>query len=1042
MFDSIIRFSLNYRLLVLAVSVLLIGYGFVAMRTLPVDVFPDLNRPTVTVITEAHGLAPEEVETLVTFPIEAAMNGASGVERVRSSSSIGFSVVYVEFGWDTDIYLARQIVTEKMNEVSGNLPANVKSLMGPINSIMGEIMFIGLTSDSSNISPMDLRTIAEWDVRQRLLGVSGVSKITVMGGEQKQFHVQVDPQKMLSYNVSLHQVREALRHANVNTTGGFILEPYQEKSIRNIGRIRSVEDLEQSVIAKLVEPDRPAITLGDIGSVSLRGPLAQRGDASVNGKPGVLLAISKQPGTDTISLTDKIKVQLSSIERTLPDGVTLHSEIFQQASFIKKSLENISEALTHGSFLLAIVLFLFLLNFRTTAITLVAIPLSFVVTFIIFKWLNLSINTMTLGGLAIAIGELVDDAIIDVENSFRRLRENRRKGSPIPAKEVIYKASKEVRGSIVFSTIIVILIFLPLFAMGGLEGRIFTPLGIAYITSILASMIISLTVTTALCYFLLPNMKRMEDDKDGMLIRSLKALHRRLLDWFLPHPKKVFFLVGLLFVGTATLLPGFGRSFLPEFNEGSFTINIAMPPGTALSESNRIAFIAEAQLRAIPEVVQTGRRTGRAEEDEHALGVSTTEFEVTIGDSGRGKTAIIADIRERLGAIPGVIINIGQPISHRIEHITSGVSAQIALKIFGDDLNLLRTKAAEARELIQDIDGIADLQVEQQLLIPQIHINFDRDKAQEHGVMIGEAAEHAELALQGEVVTYVIDGNRLFDVILRLDDEARKDIDAISKIPFETFRGNVVPLGILANIEEAKGPNMINRENVNRRIVVQANTQNRDVVSVVQEIQQTLDTKLDLPPGYYISYEGQFENQVKAQRNILILSIFSLIGMFLALYTHFRSANLSFQVMLAIPLSFIGAVIGIYLTGGVFSIATLVGFITLTGIASRNGIMLITHYLNLMKYENEGFDLDMLRRGTQERLVPVLMTALTALLALMPLVLAAGETGKEILSPVATVIFSGLISSTVLNLIITPIVFWNFSGKVVTDIDSGNVSLV
>ena len=1029
MFDSIIRFSLNYRLLVLAIAALMIVYGSLVMRSLPVDVFPDLNRPTVTVITEAHGLAPEEVETLVTFPIEAAMNGASGVERVRSSSSIGFSVVYVEFGWDTDIYLARQIVTEKMNEVSGNLPENVKSLMGSITSIMGEIMFIGLTTDNPDVTPMDLRTIGEWDVRQRLLGVSGVSKITVMGGEQKQFHVQVDPQKLLSYGVTLHQVREALQNANVNTTGGFILEPYQEKSIRNIGRVRTVEDLEQSVIAKSVEANRPAITLGDVGSVSLRGPLAKRGDASVNGQPGVLLAISKQPATDTIGVTEKIEAQLASIEKTLPEGVTLHPEIFQQADFIQNSISNITEALQLGAILVAIVLFLFLLNFRTTAITLVAIPLSFVATFIIFKWFGMSINTMTLGGLAIAIGELVDDAIVDVENSFRRLRENRKKGSPLPAKEVIFRASKEVRGSIVFSTIIVILIFMPLFAMGGLEGKIFTPLGVAYITAILASMVVSLTVTTALCYYLLPNMKRMEDDKDGFLVRTLKVVHRKLLDFVLPHSKIVFTVVILLFVGTAALVPGFGRTFLPEFNEGSFTINISMPPGTSLAESDHIGYIAAKQLRAIPEVVQTGRRTGRAEEDEHALGVNTTEFEVTIKESERGKEEILADIRERLGTIPGVIINIGQTISHRIEHITSGVSAQIALKIFGDDLNVLRTKANEARELIEGVEGIADLQVEQQLLIPQIHINFDRDKAREHGVMIGEAAEHAELALQGEVVTDIIDGNRLFDVVLRLEDEAREDLQAISKIPFETLRGNVVPLGTVANIEEAKGPNMINRENVNRRIVVQANTQDRDVVSVVQDIQTILDAELDLPPGYYVSYEGQFENQAKAQRNILILSIFSVVGMFLALYTHFRSANLSLQVMLAIPLSFIGAVIGIYLTGGVFSIATLVGFITLTGIASRNGIMMITHYLNLMKQEGESFDLEMLRRGTQERLVPVLMTALTALLALTPLIIAAGETGKEILSPVAVVIFSGLFSATLLNLIITPLVFWKFGEK-------------
>ena len=1029
MFDQIIRFALNYRLLVITIAALMLAYGFQVMRSLPVDVFPDLNRPTVTVISEAEGLAPEEVETLVTFPIEAAMNGASGVVRVRSSSAIGFSIVYVEFDWDMDIYLARQIVTEKLNQVSGTLPENVQSIMGPVSSIMGEVMFIGITSENPEISSLDLRTIAEWDVKQRLLGISGVSKITAIGGDLKQYHVLVDPQKMLNHGVTLHQVREALENANVNTTGGFLLEPYKEHSIRNLGRIRSLEDLEKTVVAKDVTPDKPALTLADIAEVKLAAPIAKRGDASINGKPGVLLAISKQPGTDTINLTERIERELLSIEKALPEGVVLNPEIFKQADFIENAIHNIMEALRDGSILVAIILFLFLLNFRTTAITLVAIPLSFVVTFIIFKWFGMSINTMTLGGLAVAIGELVDDAIVDVENVFRRLRENRHKEKPQPILKVVFEASKEIRNSIVFASLIVVLVFLPLFSMSGLEGKVFIPLGVAYITSIAASLLVSLTVTPALCSYLLPSMKRMEDEKDGWLVRVLKTVHAKVLSFALPHPKTVFTLVAVMFLGALMLVPTFGREFLPEFNEGSFTINVTLPPGTSLEESNRLGILAENLMHEIPEVAHTGRRTGRAEEDEHALGVNNSELEITLKPSERHKEEIVADIREKLGSIPGVIINIGQPISHRIDFITSGIRAQIAVKIFGDDLNVLRAKAAEAQNLIKDVEGIADLQMEQQLLIPQIHINFDRDKAKQHGVMIGEAAEHAELALQGQTVTSIIDGNRLFDVVLRLNDEAREDKEAIGKIPFDTLRGNVVPLGLFADIEEAKGPNLINREGVNRRMVVQANTQGRDVVSVVEDIQKILDEKLELPSGYYISYGGQFESQASAQRNILILSIFSLLGMFLALYTHFRSVSLTLQVMLAIPLSFIGAVIGIYLTGGVFSIATMVGFITLTGIASRNGIMMISHYLHLMKYEGESFDLKMLKRGTQERLVPVLMTALTALLALTPLVMAAGETGKEILSPVATVIFSGLFSSTLLNLIVTPLVFWKFGEK-------------
>jgi CzcA family heavy metal efflux pump len=1029
MFDAIIRFALNYRLLVITVAALILAYGFQVMRSLPVDVFPDLNRPTVTIISEAEGLAPEEVETLVTFPIEAAMNGASGVTRVRSTSSIGFSIVYVEFDWDMEIYLARQIVTEKLNQVAGSLPENVQSIMGPVSSIMGEVMFIGVTSENPEISQLDLRTIAEWDVKQRLLGISGVSKITAIGGDLKQYHVLVDPQKMLNHSVTLHQVREALENANVNTTGGFLLEPYKEHSIRNLGRIRSIEDLEKTVISKEVTPDKPALTLADIAEIKLAGPIAKRGDASINGKPGVLLAISKQPGTDTITLTKRIENELASIEKTLPEGVILNPEIFKQADFIENAIENIIEALRDGSILVAIILFLFLLNFRTTAITLVAIPLSVVVTFIIFKWFGMSINTMTLGGLAVAIGELVDDAIVDVENVFRRLRENKHKQKPEPVLKIVFKASKEIRNSIVFSTVIVFMVFLPLFAMSGLEGKVFVPLGVAYITSIVASMIVSLTVTPALCSYLLPKMKRMDDEKDGWLVHQLKAIHGKILGAALPRVKSVFRLVAILFLGALMLVSTFGREFLPEFNEGSFTINVTSPPGTSLEESNRLGVLAENLMHEIPEVAHTGRRTGRAEEDEHALGVNNTELEVTLNPSQRHKEEIVADIREKLGSIPGVIINIGQPISHRIDFITSGVRAQIAIKVFGDDLNVLRAKASEIQSLIENVEGIADLQMEQQLLIPQIHVNFVRDKAKQHGVMIGEAADHAELALQGQTVTNIIDGNRLFDVILRLNNEAREDKEAIGKIPFETLRGNVVPLQLFADIEEAKGPNLINREGVNRRMVVQANTQGRDVVSVVEDIQRILDEKLELPSGYYISYDGQFESQASAQRNILILSIFSLLGMFLALYTHFRSVSLTLQVMLAIPLSFIGAVIGIYLTGGVFSIATMIGFITLTGIASRNGIMIISHYLHLMKHEGERFDLQMLKRGTQERLVPVLMTALTALLALTPLVIAAGETGKEILSPVAIVIFSGLFSSTLLNLIVTPLVFWKFGER-------------
>ncbi len=1034
MFDKIIQLSLKFRLLVVALAAAILSYGFWVIQTLPVDVFPDLNRPTVTIITEAHGLAPEEVETLVTFPIETSMNGANGVVNVRSSSSIGFSVVYVEFDWEQDIYLARQIVSEKLNQISANLPKDVKPTMGPISSIMGEIMFIGVTSENSDVSPMDLRNMVDWEIKPRLLGVKGVSQITTMGGEEQQYHILVDPNKLLTHQVTIHQVKQSLESANVNTTGGFMMSDYQEFGIRNLGRVNSLDDLKKIVIAKPVDMNYPALTLADIAQIKIAGPTAKRGDAAVDGKPAVMLAISKQPGADTISVTNLIEQTLDSIRETLPQGVTVNAEIFKQADFIHNAIENIVEALVDGSILVAIVLLLFLLNFRTTSITLVAIPLSFVVSFIIFKWFGLSINTMTLGGLAVAIGELVDDAIVDVENVFRRLRENKqltKQGKGKPSIEVVYLASKEIRSSIVFATIIVILVFLPLFAMGGLEGKIFLPLGLAYVTSIVASLFVSLTVTPVLCSYLLPSMKQMQHQKDSWLVRHLK---RGITAYLKKAFNKTWLAVGVVIWMLALvifLIPKFGREFLPAFNEGSYTLNITMPPGTALQESNRMATLAEQLLHEIPEVKHTGRRTGRAAQDEHALGVNTTEIELSLYKSdekiGRSKDEVIKDIRSQLEKIPGVVINIGQPISHRLDFITSGVNSQIAVKIFGEDLTVLRQKALEAEELIQRVRGIADLQVEQQLMIPQLHIIFDRDKARQHGVMIGEAAEHAELALQGDKVMNIIQGRRVYDVMLRLDDAVRADKEAIEKIPFDTLRGQIIPLGAFASVEEAQGPNIINREDVNRRIIVQANTQDRDVYSVVEDIKTVLNHNLILPDGYYIEYGGQFESQHSAQKNILWLSTLSLAGIFLVLYSYFKSVNLTLQVMLTIPLALIGSVIGVWLSGGVFSIATIIGFVTLIGISSRNGIMMISHYLHLMRYEGESFNQEMVIRGTQERLVPVLMTALTALLALLPLVLSAGETGKEILHPVAVVIFSGLFSSTILNLLITPLVFLKFT---------------
>jgi CzcA family heavy metal efflux pump len=1033
MFDRLIQFSLRNRLFVVAFAALVMAYGGYILTKLPVDVFPDLNRPTVTIFTEAEGLAPEEIETLVTFPIETAMNGATGVQRVRSNSTVGLSLVFVEFDWNTDIYLARQIVTEKLQQVAAQLPADAKPVLGPISSIMGEIMLVGLTSENPKVTAMDLRSIADWQIRQRLLSISGIAQITVIGGDLKQYQILVDPYKLQHYGVSLHDVQEAAQNANVNATGGFLLRDYTEGLIRNLARVKSVDDLAQSVIPG----DRSAaipLTIGDVAEVRLGGPLAKRGDAGVNGKPAVILSIQKQPGASTIQLTDLIQADLDKIQATLPEGVKIHTEIFRQSEFIHRAIANVEDALRDGSILVVIVLFLFLLNFRTTFITLTAIPLSMIITAIVFHLFGMSINTMTLGGLAVAIGELVDDAIVDVENVFRRLRENRHSANPKPAMDVIYHASSEVRNSIVFATIIVVLVFIPLFALGGIEGRIFAPLGIAYITSIISSLFVAVTVTPALCSYLLPKMKRMEHEKDSWLVRKIKGAEARLLGWAVPRSTPILLLVGLAFLAAVAVVPFFGREFLPPFNEGSVTINLVSAPGISLKESNRIGALAEKLVLEVPEVSMTGRRTGRAELDDHAEGVHATEIEVELKASDRSRAVILDDIRTRLDQIPGIGVNLGQPISHRIDHLLSGVRAQIAVKLFGDDLTTLREKAEEIRSVMSTVPGVVDLQVEKQVLIPQLHVQIDRQQAKKYGVMAGEVAEYGELAMNGRSVGQILEEQRTCDLVMRLTDDARNDPEAIKRIPIDTVAGRVLPLGLLASVEEAKGPNIINRENVRRRIVIQANVSERDLVSAVSEIQRRIGAEVKLPDGYFITYGGQFESQASASRLIAILSLFSLAGMFIVLYAHFRSVMFAVQIMLNIPMAFIGSVIGVLLMGGTLSIATMVGFITLTGIAARNGIMMISHYLHLMEHEGEKFDLKMIVRGTQERLVPVLMTALTAALALVPLVIAAGQPGREILHPVAVVIFSGIFSSTLLDFIVTPLVFWRFGRKSVARI--------
>jgi CzcA family heavy metal efflux pump len=1030
MFDRIIAFSIRNRLLVVALAALVTAYGLWVLRTLPVDVFPDLNRPTVTIFTEAPGLAPEEVETLVTLPLETAANGATHVQRVRSLSGIGLSLIFVEFDWSTDIYLARQIVAERIQGVGETLPDGIRPFLGPISSIMGQIMAIGLTSDNPQVGPMELRGLAEWDLKRRLLAIPGVSQVTIQGGDLKEYQVLVDPVKLIGYGISLHEVRTALDETNVNSSGGFLLEPYEEKLIRNLARVESPSDLGSTVVK--ATPGGANILLRDIAEIREAGPLVKRGEAGINGQPGVMLAVAKQPDTDTVTLTRAIEKELEILRASLPEGVTIHDDIFRQANFIERAVTNVEHALRDGSIMVSIVLFLFLLNFRTTFITLTAIPLSLLITFIVFKWFGLGINTMTLGGLAVAIGELVDDAIVDVENVFRRLRENRHSANPKPVAGVVLSACREVRNSIVFATLIVILVFLPLFALDGIEGRIFAPLGMAYIVSIAASLLVAVTVTPALCAYLLPGMKRMAHPKDGAVVRFFKWLVARVLAVGFRIPKTIFALVLIAFLGALALVPFLGREFLPPFNEGSATVFVLTAPGTSLEESSRIGQIAERLLREVPEVRTIGRRTGRAEGDEHVQEVNSAEIEFELTSSQRPRAEILADIRSKLAEIPGVFTSVGQPISHRIDHLLSGVQAQVAIKIFGDDLDTLREKAAQIRDIVAAIPGFIDVQAERQTLIPQVHVRINREKAALFGLRPGEVARYAELALRGSEVTKVLEGQRSYAVTLRLPDSSRTDLESIRKIPIDTLNGQLVPLGLVAEIEEAMGPNMVNRENGQRRIYVSANVAGRDLVSAVEEAREKISAEIELPTGYFLTYGGQFESQASASRLILLLGTASFIAMFLVLYLQFQSVSLALQVMLNIPLAFIGAVIGLwFFSDRTVSIASMVGFIALTGIAARNGIMMISHYLHLMREEGESFDQKMILRGTQERIIPVLMTALTAGFALIPLLLGAGQPGREILHPVAVVIFFGLFSSTLLDLTIRPLVFWKFSRRAV-----------
>ena len=1045
MLDALIRSSLEHRLVVLALALLFLVYGgFVAAR-LPVDVFPDLTVPTVTIVTESKGLAPEEVELLVTFPIETAVMGRPGVERVRSASAYGLSLVYVEFAPGTDVFRARQLVAEKLPEL--RLPQGVSPpLLGPVASTMGEILLISMTSTET--SAMDLRSLAEWVVRPRLLAVPGVAQVVLIGGETRQFQVLVDPAKLRDYELALEDVVAAAEASNASSGGGFVEAAHTEYLVRGRARVRSVVDLATSVVAVR---DSVPILIENVATVR-EGPALKRGDGSFNGAPAVVATIQKGPEANTLSLTREIEAALAGLAPALPRDVRLDTKAFQQADFIRRAVANVSESILEAAILVVLVLFLFLWSFRTTLITLTAIPLSLLAAVVALRYFGLGINTMTLGGLAIAIGELVDDAIVDVENVFRRLRQNRERGSPYqcrgappprlslrdspaaraalglrapaPLLEVVFQASSEIRGSIVYATAIVILVFVPLFNLGGIEGRMFTPLGLAYVLAIAASLLVALTVTPVLSYFLLG---RFGIDslpaRDSFVVSWLKPRYRRLLESALRHPGRVLSVAAALLIAALSAVPLLGGDFLPPFREGTLNINTFLPPGTSLGESNRIGALVEATLKEIPEVVSTTRRTGRGERDEHAAGVSQSELEVVLGSSDRSHEEIVEEARARLAIVPGLVFEVGQPMSHRIDHLLSGTRAQIAIKLFGPDLVTLRALGEKIRAAIEDVPGLVDLALEPQVGVPQLQVNLDRRAAAALGLTAQGVADAVETAFYGRAGSRVLDAPGLYDIFVRLDDGSRASPEAIGEAPIATPSGARVPLAQVAEVRLDRGPNTIHRENLERRIVIQANVSDRDMTSVVEEIRRAISSSVVLPQGYSIRYGGQFEARERASRQILLLSLLSVSGVFLLLYLALGTVRESVLVMANLPLAFIGGVLVAAAAGGVLSVGSLIGFITLFGIATRNGIMLVSHYQHLLTREGRGFR-EAVVEGSLERLSPILMTALVTGAGLLPLALGAGEPGKEIQQPMAVVILGGMVTSTFLNMLVVPVLYF------------------
>jgi copper/silver efflux system protein len=1022
MLDSVIRWSIRNRLIVVATAILLLIAGTVTAVRMPVDVFPDLTAPTVAVLTEAHGMAPEEVETLVTFPIETSVNGATGVRRVRSSTSQGISIVWVEFDWGTEIFRARQIVNERLQLVGASLPAGAgPPVLAPISSIMGEIMLIAVTGDET-VSQMDVRSVADWTVRRRLLAVPGVSQVIPLGGEVRQYQVLVDPTRLAAYDVALADVLRAAAGSNANASGGVFMDAGQEYLIRGTGRVGSVDDIAASVVT--VRGGTPVL-IRDIADVRI-GPGTPIGRGSANARPAVIMSVQKQPDTNTLELTARIDATLTGIEETLPPGMEINRGIFRQASFIETAVDNVLEALRDGALLVVIILFLFLWSARTTFISVLAIPLSLLTAVFALKLLGITINTMTLGGMAIAIGALVDDAVIDVENVFRRLRENRHlpELERRPAFDVVFSASKEIRRSIVTATLIICIVFIPLFFLSGIEGRMLRPLGIAYIVAILASLAVALTVTPALAAYLLPHARTLATEDESWIVQRLKAAYARTLEPVLRNPVPVMAGAGALVLVALAVVPMLGRAFLPEFQEGTLVVSAITVPGTSLDESDALGRRMEQILLAHPAVAETARRTGRAELDEHAQGANAAEIDVRLNLDEHDYDDVLEELRSALAAVPGTQITIGQPIGHRIDHMLSGTRASIALNIFGPDLHTLRSVAARIEAAVSAVPGTVDVATEQQADVPQIRIAMNRPALARYGLTPAHLAEAIDVAFAGETVSQVLEQQRSYDLVVRFAEPYRGSIDAIANARISTPAGGQVALSALADVRRDVGPNAISRENVQRKIVVQSNVAGRDVGSVVQDIRDRVRDSVTLPAGYYIEYGGQFESAEAATRRIALLSLLSLATIALLLFLEFGSVRQTLLVMVNLPLALVGGVFAVLLTGGVLNIATLVGFITLFGIAVRNGILMVSHYNHLL---GEGVPLaQAVRRGSMERLNPIFMTALTAGLALLPLALAGGEPGNEIQSPMAIVVLGGLLTSLALNMVVVPVLYMRY----------------